>query len=156
MALFDFVKNAGKNLWGSHKANAAEAIAKEVGEPDLKDKLKVEVVGDSVKIQGEVPTQEIKEKVIVAAGNVEGVSKVEEKLKTTEKEETLFHTVVKGDTLWAIAQKNYGDGTKYKLIFDANRPMLAHPDEIYPGQVLRVPPRTKGTKRLIQPNGQKA
>jgi nucleoid-associated protein YgaU len=120
MGLFDFVKNAGKNLWGSNEANAAEAIAKEVGEPDLKDKLKVEVVGDSVKIRGEVPTQEIKEKVIVAA-------------------ETVFHTVVKGDTLWAIAEKNYHDGTKYKLIFEANRPMLAHPDEIYPGQVLRIP-----------------
>ena len=139
MGLFDFVKNAGKNLWGSNEANAAEAIAKEVGEPDLKDKLKVEVVGDSVKIHGEVPTQEIKEKVIVAAGNVEGVSKVDEDLTTSEKTETVFHTVSKGDTLWAIAEKNYNDGTKYKLIFEANRPMLAHPDEIYPGQVLRIP-----------------
>jgi nucleoid-associated protein YgaU len=139
MGLFDFVKNAGKNLWGSNEANAAEAIAKEVGEPDLTDKLKVEVVGDSVKIHGEVPTQEIKEKVIVAAGNVEGVSKVDEDLRTSEKTETVFHTVEKGDTLWAIAEKNYNDGTKYKLIFEANRPMLAHPDEIYPGQVLRIP-----------------
>jgi nucleoid-associated protein YgaU len=139
MRLFDFVKNAGKNLWGSNEANAAEAIAKEVGEPDLTDKLKVEVVGDSVKIHGEVPTQEIKEKVIVAAGNVEGVSKVDEDLTTSEKTETVFHTVEKGDTLWAIAEKNYNDGTKYKLIFEANRPMLAHPDEIYPGQVLRIP-----------------
>lgn len=141
MGLFSFVKNAGKKLWGSNEANAAEAIAKEVGDPDLKDKLKVEVVGDSVKIHGEVPTQEMKEKVIVAAGNVEGVAKVEEDLTTTErKPETVFHTVVKGDTLWAIAQKNYDDGTKYKLIFEANRPMLAHPDEIYPGQALRIPP----------------
>ena len=141
MGLFSFVKNAGKKLWGSNEANAAEAIAKEVGDPGLKDNLKVEVVGDSVKIHGEVPTQEMKEKVIVAAGNVEGVAKVEEGLTTTEKKhETVFHTVVKGDTLWAIAQKNYDDGTKYKLIFEANRPMLAHPDEIYPGQVLRVPP----------------
>ncbi len=139
MGLFDFVKNAGKKLWGSNEANAAEAIAKEVGEPGLKDKLKVEVVGDKVKIHGEVPTQEIKEKVIVAAGNVEGVSKVDEDLTTSEKAETVFHTVVKGDTLWAIAEKNYHDGTKYKLIFEANRPMLAHPDEIYPGQVLRIP-----------------
>ncbi len=76
---------------------------------------------------------------IVAAGNVEGVSKVDEDLTTSEKTETVFHTVEKGDTLWAIAEKNYNDGTKYKLIFEANRPMLAHPDEIYPGQVLRIP-----------------
>ena len=140
MSLFDFVKDAGKKLFGSSEANAAEAIAKEVGDPDLKDKLKIEVDGDKVKIQGEVPSQELKEKVIVAAGNVEGISKVEEDLTTTDKKpEATFHTVQKGDTLWAIASKNYGDGTKYKLIFEANRPMLADPDEIYPGQVLRIP-----------------
>jgi len=144
MGLFDFVKNAGKRLWGSSEADAAEAIAKEVGDPDLKDKLHVEVVGDRVKIRGEVPSQEIKEKVILAAGNVEGVSKVEEDLTTTEKKpEAAFHTVVKGDTLWAVAKKSYGDGSKYKLIFEANRPMLADPDEIYPGQVLRIPPLEK-------------
>jgi len=26
------------------------------------------------------------------------------------------------------------------VIFEANKPMLSHPDKIYPGQVLRVPP----------------
>jgi len=140
MGLFDFVRDAGKKLFGSDEANAAEAIAKEVGDPNLKDKLKVEVDGDKVKIHGEVPSQELKEKVIIAAGNVEGVSKVEEDLTTTEKKpEAIFHTVEKGDTLWAIATKNYGDGSKYKLIFEANKPMLADPDEIYPGQVLRIP-----------------
>ena len=140
MGLFDFVKSAGKKLWGSSEANAAEAIAKEVGDPDLKDKLDVEIVGDSVRIRGEVPSQEMKEKIILAAGNVEGVSKVEEEITTSDKTaEGAFHTVEKGDTLWAIAQKRYDDGTKYKLIFEANRPMLSHPDKIYPGQVLRIP-----------------
>ena len=144
MGLFDFVKDAGKKLFGSSEANAAEAIAKEVGDPDLKDKIEVEIDGDRVKIRGEVPSQEMKEKVIVAAGNVEGISKVEEDLTTTEKTpEATFHTVEKGDTLWAIATKNYGDGSKFKLIFQANRPMLSDPDEIYPGQVLRIPPLEK-------------
>ncbi len=144
MGLFDFVKDAGKKLFGSSEANAAEAIAKEVGDPDLKDKIEVEIDGDRVKIRGEVPSQEMKEKVIVAAGNVEGISKVEEDLTTTEKTpEATFHTVEKGDTLWAIATKNYGDGSKFKLIFEANRPMLSDPDEIYPGQVLRIPPLEK-------------
>lgn len=140
MGLFDFVKSAGKKLWGSSEANAAEAIAKEVGDPDLKDKLDVEIVGDSVRIRGEVPSQEMKEKIILAAGNVEGVSKVEEEITTSDKTaQGEFHTVEKGDTLWAIAQKSYEDGSKYKLIFEANRPMLSHPDKIYPGQVLRIP-----------------
>jgi nucleoid-associated protein YgaU len=100
----------------------------------------VEIDGENVKISGDVPSQEMREKIIVAAGNVEGISKVEENLTTngTDAEGT-FHTVEKGDTLWAIAQKSYGDGAKYKLIFEANRPMLSHPDKIYPGQVLRIP-----------------
>ena len=33
-----------------------------------------------------------------------------------------------------------GKGDKYDIIFQANRPMLTHPDKIYPGQVLRIPP----------------
>jgi len=140
MGLFDFVKDAGKKLFGSSEANAAEAIAKEVGDPNLKDKIKVEVDGDKVKVHGEVPSQEMKEKIIIAAGNVDGISQVEEDLTTTDKNpEATFLTVQKGDTLWAIAQKSYGDGTKLKLIFEANRPMLSDPDKIYPGQVLRIP-----------------
>jgi nucleoid-associated protein YgaU len=47
--------------------------------------------------------------------------------------------VEKGDTLWAISEKAYGDGTKFKTIFEANTPMLSDPDKIYPGQKLRIP-----------------
>jgi len=141
MGFFDFVKNAGKALFGSDDANAAEAIAKEVGDPSLADKIKVEVDGENVKISGELPDQETKEKIIVAAGNVEGISKVEEDIETEDKTpEGTYHTVEKGDTLWAIAKKTYGDGAKHPIIFEANRPMLSDPDKIYPGQVLRIPP----------------
>jgi nucleoid-associated protein YgaU len=48
--------------------------------------------------------------------------------------------VVKGDTLWKIAASQYGNGAKYPLIFEANKPMLKDPDKIYPGQNLRIPP----------------
>jgi len=140
MSLFDFVKSAGKSLWGSTEANAAEAIAKEVGDPALKDKLDVEISGETVKVSGEVGSQEMKEKVILAAGNVGGISKVEENITTADTTtQAGFHTVEKGDTLWAIAQKNYNDGSKFKQIFAANQPMLSDPDKIYPGQVLRIP-----------------
>ena len=54
---------------------------------------------------------------------------------------SVFYTVQKGDTLSAIAKRQYGDANAYMAIFEANRPMLAHPDRIYPGQVLRIPPR---------------
>ncbi len=47
-----------------------------------------------------------------------------------------------GDTLWHIAETQYGkgNGAKNDVIFQANRPMLSNPDKIYPGQVLRIPP----------------
>lgn len=54
---------------------------------------------------------------------------------------SMFYTVQKGDTLSAIAKKHYGNANAYNTIFEANRPMLDHPDRIYPGQVLRIPPR---------------
>ena len=53
--------------------------------------------------------------------------------------DAVFHTVVKGDTLSAIAKKTLGNANRYPEIFEANKPMLTHPDKIYPGQVLRIP-----------------
>jgi len=49
------------------------------------------------------------------------------------------YTVAKGDTLWAIAKKYYGDGSKYTKIFEANKGVLKNPNVIYPGQVLALP-----------------
>ena len=47
------------------------------------------------------------------------------------------YTVVSGDTLWAIAERFYGDGNKYQVIADASG--VPNPDLIYPGQVLTIP-----------------
>jgi nucleoid-associated protein YgaU len=52
-----------------------------------------------------------------------------------------YYTVKRGDTLSQIAKVNYGDASKYPIIFEANRPMLTNPDRIYPGQLLRIPPQ---------------
>ena len=49
------------------------------------------------------------------------------------------YTVESGDSLWAIAQRFYGDGSQYSRIFEANRDQLDNPDMIQPGQVLRIP-----------------
>ena len=53
--------------------------------------------------------------------------------------EARFYTVKRGDTLSKIAQAQYGDANQYPRIFEANRPLLRDPDEIYPGQTLRIP-----------------
>jgi len=49
------------------------------------------------------------------------------------------YTVAKGDTLWAIAKKYYGDGSKYTKIFEANTGILKNPNLIYVGQVMTIP-----------------
>jgi len=145
MGLWDFVKSAGKALGiGDAKAAeppAPEALKKEVEDLGLKTEgLEVTVDGDTVKLTGKAPTQAEKEKVILAVGNVAGVAKVEETLETPEPAaKPVFHTVVKGDTLWKIAERTLGKGSRYPEIFEANRPMLSDPEKIYPGQVLRIP-----------------
>lgn len=140
MGIFDFVKSAGKKLgFGDDEAPTAEAIKKEIDSYDLgSEKVEVAVEGDKAIIKGDVSDQSALEKIIVAAGNITGISKVETQTSVEEKD-PVFHTVEKGDSLWKIAQKHYGDGSKYNAIFEANKPMLSDPDKIYPGQVLRIP-----------------
>lgn len=147
MGLWDFVKNAGKALGiGDAKADepappAPDALKKEVEDLGLKTEgLDIKVEGDTVKVTGKALSQEEKEKVILAVGNVAGVAKVEEAIESPEPEaKPVFHTVVKGDTLWKISERTLGKGARYNEIFEANRPMLKDPDKIYPGQVLRIP-----------------
>jgi nucleoid-associated protein YgaU len=50
-----------------------------------------------------------------------------------------YYTVVSGDTLSKIAKQHYGNANEYNRIFEANQPLLKHPDKIYPGQMLRIP-----------------
>lgn len=50
------------------------------------------------------------------------------------------YTVVKGDCLWNIAKKFYGNGSKYTVIYNANKGVIGgNPNLIYPGQVLTIP-----------------
>ena len=49
------------------------------------------------------------------------------------------YTVKSGDTLSSIAQEFYGDQARFRTIFQANRNVLDDPDEIFPGQELRIP-----------------
>jgi nucleoid-associated protein YgaU len=50
------------------------------------------------------------------------------------------YTVAKGDTLSAIAKREYGDAGKWRVIYEANRGTIKNPDAIQPGQVLSIPP----------------
>jgi nucleoid-associated protein YgaU len=168
MGMFDFVKNVGKKLgFGDDDNEAAKAVAvkKELESHKLgTENVDVAVKGDKIILKGVVKDQSIFEKAVVAVGNTLGFSKVEaSELKvvvpdsglkldgnvdmtalvaaSAPAKEPVFYTVKKGDNLSKIAEKSYGKGkaSKYTVIFEANKPMLTHPDKIYPGQVLRIP-----------------
>jgi Uncharacterized protein containing LysM domain len=153
MGLFSFIKDAGKKLGigGDDDTPDVEAVKKELASHGLgTDKVDVEVVNDKVVLKGVVKDQSIFEKAVVAVGNTLGISAVEAgELKIAETpagepaaaKEPVFYTVKKGDNLWKIAEAHYGKGKgpQHTVIFEANKPMLTHPDKIYPGQVLRIP-----------------
>ena len=44
-----------------------------------------------------------------------------------------------GDSLWSIAQKHLGTGTKWEVIYKANQDLLQNPNQIQIGQVLTIP-----------------
>ncbi|RRH75079.1 peptidoglycan-binding protein LysM [Falsigemmobacter faecalis] len=145
MGLWSFVKDAGKSLFGG-QAEAAEAPKVDALKEEVKNLgldasgVDFAVEGDKVIVKGNAISQEVKEKLILAVGNVAGVASVEaENVDGDLADEPVFHTVVKGDTLSAIAKKTLGNANRYNEIFEANRPMLSHPDKIYPGQMLRIP-----------------
>lgn len=158
MGLFSFIKEAGEKLFGGKEAQAATPAA--TPQDDLNTKaaaaietyINVQNLGVSnlkvsydasqgkVTVTGEAPTQAVKEKVTLCCGNVSSVTAVDNQMTVTNPEpEAQYHDVVRGDTLSAIAKKYYGNANKYPVIFEANKPMLSHPDKIYPGQKLRIP-----------------
>jgi nucleoid-associated protein YgaU len=90
---------------------------------------------------GVAPDQATKEKIVLCCGNVAGVAQVKDMMSVDRSApEATYYTVVSGDNLSKIAKAQYGDANKYMKIYEANTPMLKHPDKIYPGQVLRIPP----------------
>ena len=71
--------------------------------------------GDKVKVSGHAMSQEEAEKIAPSIGNTIGVSQVDTSGLQVQKPgaEAQMYTVEKGDTLWKIAEKFYGNGSKY-------------------------------------------
>ncbi|TWG86787.1 BON domain-containing protein [Cupriavidus gilardii J11] len=171
MSMLDFIKEAGERLFRPGDAVLAStggsSPAPTVGEAQQKSelanraagaaiedyirKMDLDATGLSVEVDGAkglvtvygvAPDQATREKILLCCGNVQGVEKVEDRMSVrVDSDPASWHTVRKGDTLWDIAKTFYGNGAEYKAIFEANRPMLIHPDKIYPGQKLRIPPK---------------
>jgi nucleoid-associated protein YgaU len=163
MSLISFIQDAGEKLFNHPKAapaaapaaaptadvnalnaTAGQAIEKYIASQGLKaDGLDVKYDGASqtVTVSGVAPDQATKEKIVLCCGNVASVAKVNDLLTVAAggEPESTYREVKSGDTLSKIAKEAYGDANAYMKIFEANKPMLTHPDKIYPGQLLRIP-----------------
>ena len=167
MGLLSFLKDAGEKLFGRGQAQAAQqAAAADPADPAkqaaadsaaataIEDYIRsmnlsatglmVEFDGKSsvVTVRGIAPDQATREKIVLCCGNVAGVASVNDQLTVeVPVDESKFYTVRGGDSLSKIAKEFYGNANAYMQIFEANKPMLSHPDKIYPGQTLRIPPQ---------------
>jgi nucleoid-associated protein YgaU len=145
MSIFSFVKEAGEkliDLLTPGNANASEQLKDHVAKVGLGNpNVQTTVDGDKVTVTGEVASQEEKEKILLALGNIAGVASVDDQITVSGPvvAAATFVVVKKGDTLSAISKTVYGDANLYNKIFEANKPLLSHPDKIYPGQTLRIP-----------------
>ena len=163
MSVISFFKEAGEKLFGKKAQAAQSEAATAPAAIDAANREAATAIENYIKSMGLTATgltvtydgakatakvfgiakdQATKEKIILAAGNVHGIAAVEDNMTVDlSQPESKYYTVVKGDTLSKIAKEFYGDANAYQKIFEANKPMLTHPDKIYPGQNLRIPPK---------------
>ena len=122
MGLFDFAANIGKKIFGIGDANASEKIKEhiEADNPGINNLTVALDEHDICSLGGECETAE-------AVTAPKAIANVE------------FYTIESGDTLWAIASKFLGNGSKYTEIFEANKEVIQDPDLIFPGQKIRIP-----------------
>ncbi|WP_335991174.1 peptidoglycan-binding protein LysM [Acinetobacter bereziniae] len=156
MGLFDFVKGIGKKNTAPAEPQAAPATPAEPSAQEVANKLLglVNSLGlsidglsvsynsqtDLATVRGQVHSQADKEKIVLAIGNVDHVAQVDDQMTVaTPEPESKFYTVKSGDNLSKISKEFYGDPNQYNKIFEANRPLLKNADDIFPGQVLRIP-----------------
>lgn len=166
MGLFSFSKDAGATLFTESKgaAEKTQLILAHLKKYDLiPDDMTAAFEGDKLVIAGEARSIQEKRKILATAGNIKGISEVEDRITVAGQTATSewgaeksapiasaaragnvppnkhFYTVKKGDYLSKISKEVYGDANKYPIIFEANKPMLKDPDLIYSGQVLVIP-----------------
>ncbi len=144
MGIFSFVKAAGPQR-GEAGAPDASHVKRDLDTLGLGTAgVSVSVDGDKILLAGTVADQTVFEKSVVAVGNTNGIAGVDATglmLAGGAPETPVLYSVEPGDDLWSIAEAAYGKGEreKYATILSANGPMVTDPEQIYPGQVLRIP-----------------
>ncbi|MDH3602999.1 MAG: peptidoglycan-binding protein LysM [Candidatus Tectomicrobia bacterium] len=166
MDLFGFVKDVGRRVFNKDE-DAAEKIQEliEANNPGVKN-LGVEFDGGIVSLRGHCDSGDAHQKVVLMAGNVQGVIDVDtsnltydktrpaavsvaqaatgavgggDKAQSAAEPRMEFYVIQSGDTLSKLAKKYYGDAMQYPKIFEANRGVIEDADKIFVGQKIRIP-----------------
>lgn len=144
MGLFDFAADIGHKLF-SKPEDASKSVTEHLAEdnPGIEN-VNVTVENGTAKISGAASTAVAIEKAVLMAGNIAGITNVniddvEIKDGTQLANDDEFYVIQKGDTLWKVAEKAYGNGAKYTAIVEANKEVIKDADKIFPGQKIRIP-----------------
>lgn len=144
MGLFDFARDIGKKLFGKEE-EAPAALEQHINEdnPGVSG-LQVQVQDGVATLTGQAQSAEALEKAVLMAGNALGIQEVKADGMTIADGSQVggddeFYVIQKGDTLWKIAEKAYGNGSKYMKIVEVNREVIKDADKIFPGQKIRIP-----------------
>ena len=165
MGIFDSIKNAfGKSEAEPDVTVAPSQMLRDAGiDPNG---LKFGFATGVITVSGEIAEQADRQKIVEILSAAPGIDRIEDKMNVAvpappEPEEPVAasmseaepaadevpaseesgrtYTVESGDTLWKIAEEMYGNGSKYMVIFEANKDLLENPDRIFPGQKLVIP-----------------
>jgi len=157
--LMDFAKDLGASLITSDAEAGMNIVAHiEANNPGV-NPIHATFDDGVVTLSGMADSAQAKEKAILLAGNVKGVTSViadnltapaapppaREPMTTVipasdiPAPEAQFYVIEKGDTLGAIAKEFLGSASRYPEIFEANREVIQDPNKIFPGQKIRIP-----------------
>lgn len=164
MGIFSFLKDIGKKP--EEGKELRETLSQAVQKAGLKIKnFTVKVDDGQANLSGMAETTKDLELARLIVGNFKGIEKVNDdnlklaptaqaqpqaqpqaaqqppssKPATASSPSARMVTVKSGDTLSKLAKEYLGNANLYTEIFEANRPMIKDPDEIFPGQVIRIP-----------------
>ncbi len=157
--LLDFAKDMGTDLFTSD-VEAAMNIVKhiEANNPGV-NPINASFDDGVVTLTGMADSALAKDKAVLLAGNVKGVTSVvadgltapaplppaSEPLTNVvpaseiPAPEAQYYVIESGDTLGGIAKEFLGSASRYPEIFEANREVIQDPNKIFPGQKIRIP-----------------
>ena len=143
--MFSACNTGVKDGEGTENPAATEKQAKD--EPaeavEIKTEEKAEKPAEPAATPAPAPAEETQQPVLVPE-QAEKTEKQEPAPAPAAKEEKkpalpCDHVVQTGDSLWKLAREYYGEGTKWKLIFDANKAQIKNENFLEPGKVLKIP-----------------